>query len=87
MSVDVKEIADSLTKASRRAIKRMGEAPAYQGRRGPNGNDAYSLWWGRDGGKGLTESPAHIESGGWVWTLTPLGLAVRNHLLATEPTA
>jgi len=80
----VEEVAKGLTKASRRAVVRMGETPVYEGGRGPAGTDAYSLWWGRDGGKGLTERPAHMESGGWVWTLTPLGLAVHAHLLANN---
>jgi len=75
MSVDVKEIADSLTKAQREALLRSRQEPLL----------------GRMKCLGKPKSLRKIGLAAQAWRggdlLTPLGLAVRNHLLATEPTA
>lgn len=82
----VAEVASNLTKASRRAIVRISHVNwTEEGYPGPKRSDAYSLWWGRDGKHRLVQQPtAYAFSGSgccWKWKLTPLGLAVRQHLI------
>ena len=78
----VAEIAAELTKAARRAIPQLNsEWRLCQGRLRV---DCYGLWWGRLHKFGLVDSPRWPGSADlYKMRLTPLGLAVRNHLLAT----
>ena len=77
MSVDVKEIAGRLTESQREAltgsvdVQDLGYLTKAETGRSAKAIHRYGLTW-------LGWAPS---------TLTPLGLAVRNHLLATEPTA
>jgi hypothetical protein len=79
---EAEQIAAKLTKASRRAIVRISHVGyTEEGYPGPKREDAYSLWWGRDGKHRLVHQPEPfaISTCGcrWKWKLTPLGLAVR----------
>ena len=89
MSVDVKEIADGLTTAQRAALVRHASSEAY--------GDP-SLGWPQK----ASDETGFCKAGyslmiarliAWAGprssatSLTPLGLAVKAHLLATEPTA
>ena len=78
----LRELAGKLTNASRRAIVRIGETWTREGAPGPARQDAYSLWWGRDGARKLIDRPRWVEPGRWEYRLTPLGTALRN--LITE---
>jgi len=77
MSVDVKEIAGGLTEAQQEALtgsfdlQELGYMTKAETGRSAKALHRYGLTW-------LGWAPS---------TLTPLGLAVRAHLLATEPTA
>lgn len=81
---DVERIAAGLTKASRRALVRIGKDWTEEGSPGPARSDAYSLWWGRDHKHKLVEQPRAYAFGqfccSWKWKLTPLGLRVVQHL-------
>lgn len=80
----VAAIAAGLTKASKRALVRIGLGWTEEGGSGPARKDAYSLWWGRDGKYKLVEQPTAFgfarASCSWKYRLTPLGTAVRAHL-------
>lgn len=78
-----KEIADQLTKASKRALVRIERNWTNEGAPGPSRQDTYSLGWGRDAKWQLaTSEPYAITSCGcrWRWKLTVLGAAVRRIL-------
>ena len=82
---DIAAIAKGLTKASERILPKLN-AETFTTMSGRDARGAYSLWWGRDGSKRLveihlTDKPDHTPTG-WLWSyrLTPLGLAVRQHL-------
>ena len=81
---EVAAIAAGLTKASRRALVRIGKDWTEEGSPGPARSDAYSLWWGRDRKHRLVEQPkAYAISAGscrWKWRLSKRGLRVAQHL-------
>lgn len=84
---EIARVAAGLTRASRRALVKInGQGWTEEGSPGPARVDVYSLWWGRDGKKGLTERPIPFQVGaslipGWRWSLTPFGRQVREHIL------
>jgi len=82
----VAEIAGRLSKASKRALVRIAEYGwTGEGSPGPARDDAYSLWWGRNGKEKLVLQPISYDhsfaSCRWKWMLTPLGRQVRAHLI------
>lgn len=84
---EIARVAAGLTRASRRALVKIHPTEwTDEGAPGPARVDAYSLWWGRDHGKGLVEKPKQFSWGnsmipGWRWRLTPAGRKVRDHIL------
>lgn len=86
--LDAATLAQGLTKASKRALVKI-EPYGWtdEGSPGPSRTDAYSLWWGKDRGKGITDKPIPFQIGksaipSWRWRLTPLGRRVRASLLS-----
>jgi hypothetical protein len=78
---EAEKIAAGLTKASRRALVKIGDGWTEEGSPGPARKDAYSLWWGKDGKKRLVEPPEPYAISqftcSWKYRLTPLGRSVR----------
>ena len=77
---EVERVAKGLTKASRRAIVRMGDGWTREGAPGPSRYDAYSLWWGRDGKAGLIAKVRWLDGDRWEYLPSAKGLAVRDYL-------
>lgn len=83
-TADVEAVVRGLTKASVRALARI---PRWgwieEGAPGPARVDAYSLWWGRDGKKGLVERPVAFKFGssgipGYRYALSDRGRTIQN---------
>ena len=85
---DVAQIVAGLTKASKRALMKIGTEWTTEGHPGPARADVYSLWWGRDGHHKLVDNKVvAVSSAGvatWAWKLSRLGLAVRTALLSKD---
>lgn len=75
------EIAGKLTKRSSRALPKIGPKWTPEGEPGPKREDAYSLWWGRDGRHNLIDIRwANGAPSRWEYRLTAFGLQVRSIL-------
>jgi hypothetical protein len=83
---DLAAIVRQMTKASRRALVKIGTEWTDEGSPGPSRTDAYSLWWGKNGHLRLIEAPVPFAIGHsscrWRYRLTKLGAQVRAHLLS-----
>jgi len=91
MSVDVKEIAGSVTAGMRRALFAMSAEWQFPGNATFNATGAHCLVYMRKPPLAELSQQRTSERANARWRiafrLTPLGLAVKAHLLATEPTA
>lgn len=79
----VADVAAKLTKSGTRALLRIGREWTNEGAPGPSRANAYTLGWGKDAKHRLVERQVVGYSGRgalWAYKLTPLGLAVRQHL-------
>jgi len=79
MSVDVKEIADGLTKAQRASMRTVPD--------GWFNVPSFGAWGELLAVTGLFQKYHHHFARRFSAAATSSGLAVRNYLLATEPTA
>lgn len=86
----VTDVAAKLTKSGTRALLRIGREWTTEGAPGPSQANAYTLGWGKDAKYGLIDRLVvgyGPKGARWAYKLTPLGLAVRNHLTEQGVTA
>jgi len=85
---EVAKIASGLTGGAARACKAMTDEWQFCGKATFNANGAWALHWAKGcGGRGAIAEREGQKDGKWsrdAYRLTPLGIAVRNHLIEEE---